>query len=581
MKTTRSAAWVVLIASLALSCGGDPGKTRGSCEGDDDCQGGVCFQQQCYPACTSQDACASDQVCVRKERDGGDEVRICLSASAYAGCTSDAACAELVVGACEIAVCADDQRCQVEAREHLSGCELDSGGSGWCEEGVCVPAPDVVDDVHEPEVGGPGDTSAADADAAQDTLLDAALDAGPMDAGGEEASGGDDEPFVVNQAPNGDQARPDVAALADGGFVVAWHLPGPNGTLQRVFARTFDGASARADEWAVNDETDEVALDVALATGGGGDAGDVVALWDATFGAGVAPLRIFGADGVPLAQQPPGVDEAALPYSLSQWSLAPAQGGGYLLAWSGWTSGSPMVGGLCHQALGADGAPLGALVVESTDQGLAYVDPRLASLPTGSFWLAAQEYDLGTMSRLRVSRFSAAGARDVGPLALAEVPSSAGALQGLDIAVTGDGSLVIVTDDADNRTIEARWLDAQGMAQGGPVVVGRADEATGASVQWPRVVHTADGGLLALWQHRESDASGGIGACWLGAAAGTVGVPFELGGGVAGHYSAPRSDALFGGGVVVVWQHCPPGEDATPTLDGDGCSIVARVVAAP
>jgi|GEM_PF-3257129 len=127
---------ILLLAALLLAaaCADDGKKFRKSCGDDTDCAGGVCFEEQCYDACTSKDDCAADEICVWKSTDGGD-VSLCVVAADQAGCTSAGECDGLLrLGDCEEAVCGPSQLCQAAP---LADC-TPGGGDGFvaCNEGT-------------------------------------------------------------------------------------------------------------------------------------------------------------------------------------------------------------------------------------------------------------------------------------------------------------------------------------------------------------------------------------------------------------------------------------------------------------
>jgi hypothetical protein len=108
--------FLVLYVSLALcltACGASGKKQRTSCDTDAECTGGVCFQSECYEACTGQRDCAVDELCVYAD---GATSPLCVVAAEYAGCADDAGCADVVTGACEAARCDPEVgRCEVTA----------------------------------------------------------------------------------------------------------------------------------------------------------------------------------------------------------------------------------------------------------------------------------------------------------------------------------------------------------------------------------------------------------------------------------------------------------------------------------
>ncbi len=132
MTTTTFARAALVLGALALAaCGGDGKKSRPSCDGDADCTAGVCFQSECYTACTDQDACAADELCVAKARTS-DTVTLCVVAADYASCASVDDCHELVPAACQVVVCLEGAACGYQAAPEGSECPL-ADGVGVCD----------------------------------------------------------------------------------------------------------------------------------------------------------------------------------------------------------------------------------------------------------------------------------------------------------------------------------------------------------------------------------------------------------------------------------------------------------------
>ena len=136
---------LALAALLSLpACSGDD-KASTACKSDDECSAGVCFDEACYKVCGAQDECAQDEHCVRRQDVSGREAAICIVAASHTGCEDDAGCEDLLVGPCEVAICATDTGlCEVTTRAEASPCESADGQGGICQGGACAPV-DVPD----------------------------------------------------------------------------------------------------------------------------------------------------------------------------------------------------------------------------------------------------------------------------------------------------------------------------------------------------------------------------------------------------------------------------------------------------
>jgi hypothetical protein len=131
----------VVVAMAVFACGGDDGKkVRQSCADDATCGGGVCFEQECYEACSETSPCADDEVCVRKEK-AGAEVDLCVVAADYLSehepcVNSQPDCDDLVRGVCQIVGC-HDSACVVEPMTDGIECVRADGEPDVCKAGVC------------------------------------------------------------------------------------------------------------------------------------------------------------------------------------------------------------------------------------------------------------------------------------------------------------------------------------------------------------------------------------------------------------------------------------------------------------
>jgi hypothetical protein len=128
---------VMAAVVLALAaCAGDGRKSRASCDVDADCTSGVCFQSQCYTACTQPDGCAADELCVAKARDA-EVVTLCVVAADYAPCATVADCHELVFAPCRAVACHEGGACGYDTLDDGTYCD-GPDRPGFCQAGTCI-----------------------------------------------------------------------------------------------------------------------------------------------------------------------------------------------------------------------------------------------------------------------------------------------------------------------------------------------------------------------------------------------------------------------------------------------------------
>lgn len=73
-----------ILASFFLGCVmtiacGEGGKKTQSCDTDQQCSDGVCYENECYTVCETWRDCAQDQLCETKARDDGSRVDVCVA----------------------------------------------------------------------------------------------------------------------------------------------------------------------------------------------------------------------------------------------------------------------------------------------------------------------------------------------------------------------------------------------------------------------------------------------------------------------------------------------------------------------
>jgi hypothetical protein len=178
-------------------------------------------------------------------------------------------------------------------------------------------------------------------------------------------------------------AWPQVAALADGGYVVVWGLQPTTDT--GVYAQRFDASGTPAG--AVQQVTPD-------GSGALGVTGLPIGGYIVTWGTGLTStggVRAYGADGLPLGpEQSAGPTWGMLFYQGDAAATSPLAGGA-VIAWvqRAATSLHP-VQGIMVQRLATDGTPLGSatMIDESGLSPEAYGSTAVAGLPDGGYVVA-------------------------------------------------------------------------------------------------------------------------------------------------------------------------------------------------
>ena len=328
--------------------------------------------------------------------------------------------------------------------------------------------------------------------------------------------------FFINETRSEIQNRPTVAALSDGGFVVAWHStsseddPTGHGIMARIFAA--DG-SASDPEFHVNTQTalqQDIPSIAALGTGG------FVVAWQSNDGIDDSSLsgvkaQIYDADGEPL-----GTEFLVNTETLGeQWepSVTGLANGKFVVTW--WSYSGPENAekdyAIKAQIFEADGQPFnGELPVNSTSEG-HHENPIVTLLPDGRFIVVWHANDgQGDLNDYRIlARFFEAD----GTPASSEIQvntETAGLQNYAKVAVLSTGGFVVTWQSSDGQTdtdgfgIKAQIFDADGNRIGAEFLVN--SETTNHQTR-SNVSALSDGGFIIAWQsndHIEDPSADGI-----------------------------------------------------------------------
>ncbi len=219
------------------------------------------------------------------------------------------------------------------------------------------------------------------------------------------ATGGE---FRVNSYLSNDQYTPKVAGLADDGFVVAWNSYGQDGSASGIYAQRYDAAGLVAGgEFRVNAYTNSYQSDPAVAALAGG--GFVVA-WNSYLQDG-SSFGIY-AQRYDAAGRATGGEFLVNSYTSSDQylpAITALNGGGFVITWQSYgQEGSG--GGIYGQRYDATGhAAGGEFHVDSYSQ-FDQINPAVAALADGGFIVTWQSYNQdGSGAGIYAQRYDAAG----------------------------------------------------------------------------------------------------------------------------------------------------------------------------
>ena len=310
----------------------------------------------------------------------------------------------------------------------------------------------------------------------------------------------------VNAHTAGDQVKPTIAALADGGFVVTWSSQGQDGEGWGVYGQRFnaDGTKAGA-EFLINSHTSNDQLDSSVAAL---DTGGFVVTWTSTphqdgHYAGVFG-QLFNADGTPAGTEfqvnmTNGEDQ-------QNASVTVFDGAGFLVTWSSLNQDGSGFGvyGRLYLANGEAIPVEDEFLINEVTAG-AQVESTADYGAAGNFIIAWTHDAGGGDGREIVVQFF--GVDESGDVIANSI--SAGDQTRPSVAVLADGSYVVTWQgpggDGNGSDIFGRLFDVNGVAQGDDFRINsnRAGDQTN-----PDVVALPVGGFFVTWTSADQDGSG-------------------------------------------------------------------------
>jgi hypothetical protein len=364
----------------------------------------------------------------------------------------------------------------------------------------------------------------------------------------------------VNTTTESDQARPAVAGDGAGGFVVAWHSFGQDGSGSGVYARRYDAAGPVGPEFRANTLTASSQSFPAVAAAPGG----FVVVWQSD-GQDGDSWGVYGqrydAAGTPRGEEFV-VNDAAAGRQVAP-AVAMAPDGRFVVAWTDFgTEGDGF--GVYARAFNADGTPRGPQFPVNTTVVLDQMDPAVGiaadgsfvvtwdgRLESGRFGVFARHFDAGVSPSGEEFRVDADAWPDV------REPS---------VALEPDGDFVVAWQspgEAAGAGVYARRYAAGGAAVGDAVPVG-----AGSGDAMPAVAAAPGGGFAVAW-HANGSAGAALGvfARRLGAdGAASDAIPVNTH--AAGDQSAAALAFAPDGSFLVAWQ--------SADQDGDGLGVYAQ-----
>jgi Ca2+-binding RTX toxin-like protein len=345
---------------------------------------------------------------------------------------------------------------------------------------------------------------------------------------------------LVNTNTANLQGFPQVAALANGGFVVVWidtDEAGGDGDQASIKMQRYDAAGNKLGAETVANATaagDQTVARVALLSNG-----DYVVAWGDT-NAGNIEYRRFQADGTPV-----DLGDRVLNVAGDQFQpeISAIAGGGFVIAYADFQSGNADVHA---QRFDANGDPTGGVITVASGAAAQSV-PAIAQLTGGDF---VTVWDEG--SNIRFQRFDGSGSLLGGVNTVAttfsdpELPDVLALANGGFVVSWADNinSLLLFPDNA-SLMVRAKIYNASGTA----VVADFTINSFAVNEQQrPKLVALPDGGFAAIYR-----SDGEIRGQVFDAFGARVGSEFLVNTTTSGTQDFPTVTGLADGRLVVAW----------------------------
>ena len=301
--------------------------------------------------------------------------------------------------------------------------------------------------------------------------------------------------FRVNTYTDGPQAEGQIAALADGGFIITWASRDQDGSDFGVFGQRYDASgSPQGTEFEINSYTSEAQGD-----------SSITSLTDGGF---VVTWQSFGQDGSDF--------------------------------------------GIFGQKYNASGAPSGAEFQINTYSDGVQMVPSVTSLSDGGFVVIWQsDGQDGDGFGIYGQRYDTSGVASGAEYQINT--DTVGNQLYPSTTSLSDGSVVVAwaSSDADDYGIFGQRYDASGASLGAEFQI---NTYTTSTQENPSITNLSDGGFVVTWQSFGQDISDdGIYGQRFAADGTMSGVEFQVNTETNGEQSSPAVTGLSNGKLVVTW----------------------------
>ena len=377
--------------------------------------------------------------------------------------------------------------------------------------------------------------------------------------------------FRVNTTTSKDQGEPNVAALADGGYVITWESKDQDGDGKGVFGQRYDSdGNAVGSEFQINSETSKDQEDVSVT---GLDGGGFVVVWESKDQDG-DNLGVYGQryDSAGTATGSEFRINSETNKEQENPSVTSLSNGGFVVTWDSKDQDGDGKG-VFGQVYDSSGAVVGTEFQINSETSEDQEQVSVTGLEGGGFvavWESKNQD--GDNEGVYAQRFDSSG-NAVGSEFAVNTQTSK---EQREPSVTSleDGGFVVVWEsndqDGSNYGVFGQRYGSDGSAAGSEFQV---NTTTSDAQEDVSVTGLTDGGFLVTWESKNIDGNGkAVVAQRYDSSGNAVGSEFQVNSYTSGDQQNPDVVSLADGSVVVVWQ--------SKDQDGDGQGVYAHQISA-
>lgn len=303
---------------------------------------------------------------------------------------------------------------------------------------------------------------------------------------------------TVNSFGTGTQSRSSITLLPDGGWVVAYASENLDGSGFGIAFQHYDAFGFRVgSETSVNEHalSSQTLPDVAMLADGGW-----IVTW-ASFGQDGADYEVYqrryGNDGAPIGGETrvnsETVDTQSFPATIG------LPDGGWVVVWQSEVQDGGFYG-IYQQRYDADGLTVGGETLVNTTRAGSQTDADITVLSDGG-WVVTWDSELqdGSSEGIYQQRFGADGQAD-GDETLVNTTTADAQVESVTAALSGGGWIVVWASNAQDGSgygIYSQRFDPDGGRVGAEI---RVNATTDGHQREPQVAVLADGGWVVVWE---------------------------------------------------------------------------------